>query len=168
MKFELLLILKFIRNKIIANVRNSIQEYKLYKYSKNHNCNFGDNLNFLGPLENLKIGENTTINSYANFRFKNGKINFGSDCLVGRNVTILTQSYNLDKQKKISLEEMLLNDVNIGDNTLLGSNTIIMPGIIIGNHAVVGAGSIVTKNIGDFEIWAGTPAKFIRKRNINE
>ena len=88
--------------------------------------------------------------------------------MVGRNVTILTQSYNLDKQKKISLEEMLTSDVNIGDNVLLGSNIIIMPNVDIGNHAVVGAGSVVTKNIGDFEIWAGSPGKFIRKRKVNE
>ena len=168
MKLDLLLILKFIKNKIILNIKKIIQEYRLYKYSKKYNCNFGNDLNFLGPLENLKIGENTTVNSYANFRFSNGKINFGRDCLVGRNVTILTQSYNLDKQKKISLEEMLTSDVNIGDNVLLGSNIIIMPNVDIGNHAVVGAGSVVTKNIGDFEIWAGSPAKFIRKRKVNE
>ena len=42
-----------------------------------------------------------------------------------------------------------------------------MPGVTIGNNSVVGAGSIVTKNIGDLEIWTGVPAKFVRKRNIS-
>ena len=63
---------------------------------------------------------------------------------------------------------MFAKDVNIGNNVLLGGNSIIMPGVSIGNHSVVGAGSIVTNNIGDFEIWTGVPAKFIRKRNISE
>ena len=71
-------------------------------------------------------------------------------------------------QKNITIEDMYAKDVNIGNNVLLGSNVVIMPGISIGNHSVVGAGSIVTKNIGDFEVWAGIPAKFIRKRNVSE
>ena len=63
---------------------------------------------------------------------------------------------------------MLAKDVCIGNNVLLGSNIVIMPGIVTGKHAVVGSGSIVTKNIGDFEIWAGNPDKLIRRRIISE
>ena len=95
-------------------------------------------------------------------------IKIGNDCLVANNVTILTRSYHLDKNKKISNESMYSKDVNIGNNVLIGGNVIIMPGVTIDNNSVVGAGSVVTKNIGDFEIWAGVPAKFIRKRNISE
>lgn len=161
------MVLKFIIKKLYFSLKKILREYQLYNYSKKHHCNFGENINFLGPLTNIKIGENTTINGNANFRFVNAVIKIGNDCLVARNVTILTRSYHLDKNKKISTESMYSKDVNIGNNVLIGGNVIIMPGVTIGNNSVVGAGSIVTKNIGDLEIWTGVPAKFVRKRNIS-
>lgn len=167
MKLDLLLILKFIKNKIILNIKKIIQEYRLYKYSKKYNCNLGNDLNFLGPLRNISIGKNTTVNSFANFRFKNAKINIGDDCLIARNVTILTQSYEIDYKEEISLDNMIVKNINIGNNVLLGGNVVIMPGVSIGNNSVVGAGSVVTKDIGDLEVWAGAPAKFIRKRKTD-
>jgi len=52
----------------------------------------------------------------------------------------------------------------IGNDVWIGANAIIIQGVKIGNGAVIGAGSIVTKDVGDYEIVAGNPAKFIRKR----
>lgn len=54
--------------------------------------------------------------------------------------------------------------VELQDNCFIGANTIICSPVIIGKNAIVGAGSVVTKNIPDNEIWAGNPAKFIKKR----
>ena len=167
MNLKFFLILKFIFNLTRNFFKNVKQEYNLYIYSKKNNCSFGQNINFLGPLSNISIGKNTTINSFANFRFKSAKINIGDDCLIARNVTILTQSYEIDNKEEISLDDMIIKNVYIGNNVLLGSNVVIMPGVSIGNNSVIGAGSVVTKNIGDLEVWAGVPAKFIRKRNIN-
>lgn len=160
--------LGFIFKKLKDHLFQLKKEFQLYRYSKKNNCNLGKNLNFLGSLENISIGEHTTVNNNANFRFTNAKINIGKNCLIARNVSILTKAYNIDTQKNISIEDMYAKDVNIGNNVLLGSNVVIMPGISIGNHSVVGAGSVVTKNIGDFEVWAGIPAKFMRNRNISE
>lgn len=56
----------------------------------------------------------------------------------------------------------------IGNDVWLGFRTIVLGGVTIGDGAVVGAGSIVTKDIGPYEIWAGCPAKFIRKRFNDE
>ncbi len=52
----------------------------------------------------------------------------------------------------------------IGNDVWIGDRVIIKGGITVGNGAVIGMGSIVTKDIGDYEIWAGNPAKLIRKR----
>jgi len=52
----------------------------------------------------------------------------------------------------------------IGNDVWIGDRAIIKGGITVGNGAVIGMGSIVTKDIGDYEIWAGNPAKLIRKR----
>ena len=54
--------------------------------------------------------------------------------------------------------------VYIGDDTFIGLGTIICNDISIGKNCIIGAGSVVTKNIPDNEIWAGNPAKFIKKR----
>ena len=161
------MILNFTLKKIFFGFKKLIREYNLYKYSKKHRCNFGEGINFLGPLKNIEIGKNTTINSNANFRFTDAKIKIGHSCLIARNVTILTKSYHLDKEK-ISTDDMFAKEVIIGNNVLLGGNIIIMPGVKIGNGSVIGAGSIVTKNVGDLEIWAGVPAKLIRKRLKSE
>ena len=55
----------------------------------------------------------------------------------------------------------------IGDNVLIGSRVYIGPNVTIGEGAVVGHGSIVTKNIGPYEVWAGTPARKIAHRTEN-
>jgi acetyltransferase-like isoleucine patch superfamily enzyme len=54
-------------------------------------------------------------------------------------------------------------EIIIGDDVFIGANTIILKGVTIGNRSIVGAGSIVTKNIPADEIWGGNPARFIRR-----
>ena len=160
------MLFRFFLKKIFFKYKYIKKEIELYNYSKKYNCNFGEDIKFLGPLKNIEIGKNTTINGNANFRFTDAKIKIGQNCLIARNVTILTKSYHLDKEK-ISKEHMFAKNVDIGNNVLLGSNIVIMPGVKIGNNSVIGAGSIVTKNVGNFEIWAGVPAKLIRKRIVS-
>ncbi len=58
----------------------------------------------------------------------------------------------------------LKGDTVIGNDVWIGADALIMPGIRIGNGAVVGARAVVTKNIGSYEIWAGNPARLIKKR----
>lgn len=55
-------------------------------------------------------------------------------------------------------------NVHIKKGAYLGMNTLVVKPVTIGEGAVVGAGSVVTKDIPDYEVWAGNPAKFIRKR----
>ena len=52
----------------------------------------------------------------------------------------------------------------IGNDVWIGLNTTILSGISIGDGAIIGAESLVTKNVGPYEIWGGNPAKFIKKR----
>ncbi|HOA19592.1 MAG TPA: CatB-related O-acetyltransferase [Sedimentibacter sp.] len=56
----------------------------------------------------------------------------------------------------------------IGNDVWIGNNCLIKGGIKIGNGAIIGMGSVVTKDVGDYEIWAGNPAKLIRKRFDDE
>jgi len=56
----------------------------------------------------------------------------------------------------------------IGNDVWIGSNTIIKSGVTIGNGAVIGMGAVLTKDVGAYEIWAGNPARLIRKRFDDE
>lgn len=53
--------------------------------------------------------------------------------------------------------------IRIKEGAFVGAHSIILKGVVIGKHAVVGAGSVVTRSVPDGEIWAGNPAKFIKK-----
>jgi len=58
--------------------------------------------------------------------------------------------------------------VEIGDYTFIGAGTIICNSVKIGRNCIVGAGSIVTKDIPDNEIWCGSPARFVKRRNVEK
>lgn len=63
---------------------------------------------------------------------------------------------------------MRISEVVIGNDVWIGMRVIIMPGVKIGNGVVIGAGAVVTKDVPDFAIVGGVPAKIIRYRNSNE
>lgn len=148
------------------NISNIVKKFKIFEYSYKNRCQIELDGNFTGSFNRLFIGEGTTINSNANFRFGQGIITIGKNCLLARNVTIITQTYEVDANKIILPSKMYVKNVFIEDNVWIGGNVVIMPGVCISKGSVIGAGSIVTKDVNEYEIWAGSPAKLIRKRNI--
>lgn len=124
------------------------------------------------------IGRNTELG--PNVR-KIGKFcNIGSDCLIGPNIhpldwvstaTIFYSrppevSSEKERIKKYQENKIRINDKNtiIGNDVWIGSKVIILPGLQIGDGSIVGAGSVVTKDVEPYSIVAGNPAKQIRKR----
>jgi len=89
--------------------------------------------------------------------YKRG-IHIGENCLIASGVTILSH----DHCKRIS-NQPLLADVYIGKNCFIAVNATIMPGVIIGDEVIIGAGSVVTKNVPSKTIVAGNPARIIKK-----
>lgn len=82
--------------------------------------------------------------------------------MIGPNVTIATASHPLSpKLRDLSYQFNL--PVTIGENCWLGANVTVLPGVTIGDNTVIGAGSLVTKDIPSGVIALGTPAKIIRK-----
>lgn len=87
----------------------------------------------------------------------------GNRSVLTTGVVVLTHFLDPDKSTE-SKYCFKVGSVKIGNNVFIGARTIICNSISIGDGAVVGAGSVVTKDIPENEIWAGNPAKFIRKR----
>ena len=81
------------------------------------------------------------------------KITVGSNSIIGYNTTILAHEYLIDEYR--------IGDVIIGDNVLIGANTTILPGVTIGDNAIVSAASLVHKNVPSGAFVGGNPMKVI-------
>ena len=81
------------------------------------------------------------------------RIRIGDNSIVGYNTTILTHEY--------LIREYRLGDVQIGENVMIGANTTILPGVTIGDHAIVSAGSLVHKDVPAYAFVGGNPMRVI-------
>lgn len=104
-------------------------------------------------------------------------ISIGKNTTISSGVIVLTHDYSITKALHCvgeKTEARFLKPVTIGENTFIGMNTIILPGKEIGNNVIVGAGSVITKNIPDNSVVCGNPAKILcqtdewAKKHINE
>jgi acetyltransferase-like isoleucine patch superfamily enzyme len=114
----------------------------------------------------LVIGDNVIIGTGANIRAAGGEIHIGNDSLIAQNVSIIGANHLMDHEglyRQTRWDESRTG-VYIGCNVWIGANVSLLPGIKIGNNSVIGAGSVVSKDVGDNEIWSGCAA--IKKRNV--
>jgi acetyltransferase-like isoleucine patch superfamily enzyme len=96
-------------------------------------------------------------------------ITIGNDVWTGHHVYITDQNHGYeDVAIPISKQSQPERAVIVGDGSWLGHGSIILPGVTIGEHVVIGANSVVTKNIPSFSVAVGSPARVIRKYVENE
>jgi acetyltransferase-like isoleucine patch superfamily enzyme len=94
-----------------------------------------------------------------------GKINIGKYCLIAPNVVIVGSNHNFDdKNELIRKQGVSSRGITIGDDVWIGANATITDGVNIGKGAIIAAGAVVTKNVEEYTIVGGVPAKFISKR----
>jgi len=113
--------------------------------------------------ENISIGEGTFINVNCVF-IDNNKIRIGKNCLFAPHVQIYTASHPIESTMRIMNNRYTTNalPVTIGDHVWIGGNTVIFPGVKVGSHTTIGAGSVVTKDIPDHVLAFGNPCSIIR------
>lgn len=110
---------------------------------------------------NIEVGDNF----YANFNctiLDVAKVTIGKNVMFAPNVSLYTASHPVHPDNRNSGYEFGI-EITIGDNVWLGGDVVVLPGVHIGNNVVVGAGSVVTKDLPDNVIAAGNPAKIIRE-----
>lgn len=90
------------------------------------------------------------------------KVTIGDNCQFAPNVSIYTAGHPIHPAVRNTLYEYGIS-VTVGDNVWIGGNSIILPGVHIGSNVVIGAGSVVTKDIPDWSLAAGNPCRVIRK-----
>ena len=135
----------------------------------------GKNCFFQGPIA-FHYGIHTTIGDrfFGNFNLTiqdDAPVTIGSDCNFGPNVTIVTPIHPMVPQERIALQNAqgevkrmcYAKPVTIGNNCWLGANVVVCPGVTIGDNVVIGAGSVVTRDIPSNTFAAGNPCKVIRE-----
>ena len=128
------------------------------------------------PTSDLIVGNNTFHNGKLEIR-GNGKIKLGSFCSFGRDIKLITSNHDYNypviqysfyknyfglKPKSDLLGKLI--SIEIGNDVWIGDNVCILPNVKIGHGVIIGTGSIVTKDISDYTIVGGVPAKFIKNR----
>jgi maltose O-acetyltransferase len=114
-------------------------------------CDYGTNIDF---GNNCYLNHNCCFLDVCN-------ISIGSNTMFGPNVQIYTASHPLDPIERRGRE--LGKPVAIGNDCWIGGSAVILPGVTIGDGVVVGAGSVVTKNVEPYVVVAGNPAKVIKR-----
>lgn len=116
-------------------------------------------------MNELKIGDHSWIGQSC-FLHSAGGLTIGKAVGIGPFVKILTSEHDDDGDldRPIIFKNLKFAPVELKDGCDIGFGAIILPGVTVGQGAIVGAGSVVTKDIPDFEVWAGVPAKFLKKR----
>ena len=122
---------------------------------------------FINPPFYCDYGSHIEVgkNFFANYNctiIDVAKVKIGDNCQMAPNVAVYTAGHPIHPDTRNTAYEYG-KEVTIGDNCWIGGNSVICPGVHIGNNVVIGAGSVVTKDIPDWSIAAGNPCKVIRK-----
>lgn len=109
----------------------------------------------------IEVGKNFLAN-YNCTIIDVAKVTIGDNCQFAPNVAIYTAGHPVHPESRNSLYEYGI-EVTVGDNVWIGGNTVVLPGVHIGSNSVIGAGSVVTKDIPEWVVAGGNPCKVIRK-----
>lgn len=116
--------------------------------------------------ENIAIGDHVYIGPDAWVNAMGGVVIRGGT-IIGPRITIYTANHRFRDAEAIPYDDVVLcHPVEIGENTWIGGNVIIVPGVTIGEGCVVGAGSVVTKDVPSYSVVGGNPAKVIGTRDV--
>jgi acetyltransferase-like isoleucine patch superfamily enzyme len=134
----------------------------ILKIMQPHKENYFEENIYIGNAKNLTIGEYCHINENV---FMQG-VKVGDYVMIAPNVAILSSIHKHDLVDFPMIMQGEENNLNptIEDDVWIGRNVVIMPGISIGKGSIVGAGSVVTKDIEPYSMVGGVPAKLIKKR----
>lgn len=145
---------------IIRKIRSSMGKYLFDSCGKNINIEKGANF---GTGKGIIIGNNSGLGINCKIR---GPLEIGDDVMMGPEVVILTLNHNT-KRTDIAMRVQGSTEpqkVIIGSDVWIGTRVIILPGVTIGRGSILAAGAVITKDVPEFTVVGGCPAKIIKCR----
>lgn len=119
---------------------------------------------YLLNMTGINIGDNVSIHPFCYIEAM-GKITIGNDVSIAHGVTIMSTSHNFDRTDiPIKDQGCSGSEVIIGNGVWIGAKASILSGVEVGNGAIIGASALVNRNVPDFAVSAGVPAKVIKYR----
>ena len=112
----------------------------------------------------VTIGDHTRVGIHCTVI---GPVCIGNNVNLAQGITVTALNHNFeDSTRKIDEQGISTKPVMIGDDVWIGANAVILPGVTIGRHVVVAAGAVVTKNVPDYSVVGGVPAKVIKQLGV--
>jgi acetyltransferase-like isoleucine patch superfamily enzyme len=109
----------------------------------------------------IEIGADSTVNPFCVVR---GKVSIGDGVRIGAHTSLLAFNHGTAPDQPIFRQPHTARGITVGDDVWIGSNAIVLDGVTIGPHSIVGAGAVVTKDVDPWSIVAGNPARKLRDR----
>lgn len=174
---------------VITNIQRFLYNKYATIYFIFRGCNIRKPLHLQG-IKYIELGDNVRIDSFARldcydekgdnhpqliieddvmicFNFTalcSSKIRIEKNTTIASHVFISTENHGMDPTLGDYIKQKLVSkDVNIGEHCWIGEKVCILPGVTIGKYCIVGAGSVVTKDISDYCIVVGNPARVVKK-----
>lgn len=123
----------------------------------------GVDFGYLGHL--IVLADHANLGNFLKLR-GNGGLTVGRHVMMGEDITIITQNHKYLCPE--GYDGYIRGRVVIDDYVWIGDRAIVLQGVTIGKHSIIGAGSVVTKNIPPYSVAAGNPARIIKSRKISE
>jgi len=141
------------------------EDVKIYNFVNAYGCKIGDRTKvgtFVEIQKGAFIGSDCKISSHS---FICEGVKIGNRVFIGHNVTFINDKYPAATNPDGSMQndaDWSVVPIVVEDEASIGSSVTVLCGVTIGKKAVVGAGSVVTKDIPPFQVWAGNPARFLK------
>lgn len=116
--------------------------------------------------DGLSIGNGSGIGAFSNVP---SDVTIGENVMIGQELLVYTHNHSMARTDIPMREQGMTEDkpVFIGNDVWIGSRVTILPGVHIGNGAVIGTGAVVTKDVPEYEIWGGNPARKLKSRMVD-
>jgi acetyltransferase-like isoleucine patch superfamily enzyme len=112
----------------------------------------------------LEVGDRVVIGKNSNIRAAGGTITIGKGGLLAQNVSLIAANHSMNSHilYRDQTWDSSRTGVSLERNVWVGTGTIVLPGVAIGENSVIAAGSVVTKSVPPNQVWGGNPARLIR------
>jgi len=147
-------------SKFIRLIRSSVAVGCFDGHGKNNNVEKGADF---GKGDGIRIGDNSGLGVNCDVR---GPLDIGENVMMGPDVCIMTAVHNTERTDIPMCQQGHLPQkrVRIGNDVWIGARVIILPGVTVGSGSIIGAGAVVTKDVPEFAVVAGVPAKILKYR----